>query len=536
MDKETSEIAKLTERISKDPKSKLFVPLAEEYKKTGEIEMAIHVLTEGLKNNPGYVTARSVLGKLLLEKGDLAASQKEFEEVVKAIPDNLMAQRKLGELYALQNRPDEAIQHFRIVLSANPRDAELASLVSDLEAGRDVRPRIHIPTPPPSLEKSVSQGAQAVPPPQTPTPALPARAAAAPAVPVRQGTPAKEAPAPERGAAAMSGRKAQSAAASVSGSPEAEEPEDIMAVEPLEPVSAPPETPMPAPDFLTEQYQEPATASAVVEPVFAETTSIGEREAKELLPDLSDAPIEAEVIGAEVVEEALGSAVAAAASDEVPEKSDDFTTDTLAELYIAQGFYEKAIDIYERMLADRPTSRGLKDKLERVRAMASESGSAAPAASVEEPAKSAITEADVFAEQIDFAPPVETENSVVKTGAFAEPRQPRSAREAAGKRKEENIFDEVGGGGPEVGPGSEPAAESAPDLIAFAPPPPREPSQGKPLFTDFEPREYVPPKDEFEQVVNKAEVTQAASRPSIAAKRETIDRLETWLKNIKKEK
>src|SRR5574341_1988133 len=161
MDKETSEIAKLTERISKDPKSKLFVPLAEEYKKTGDIEMAIHVLTEGLKNNPSYVTARSVLGKLLLEKGDLAASQKEFEEVVKAIPDNLMAQRKLGELYALQNRPDEAIQHFRIVLSANPRDAELASLVSDLEAGRDVRPRIHIPTPPPSPEKSVSQGALA---------------------------------------------------------------------------------------------------------------------------------------------------------------------------------------------------------------------------------------------------------------------------------------------------------------------------------------------------------------------------------------
>ena len=85
MNKETSEIAKLTERISKEPKSKLFVPLAEEYKKTGDIEMAIFVLLEGLKINPGYVTARSVLGKLLLEKGDLAGSQKEFEEVVHAI-------------------------------------------------------------------------------------------------------------------------------------------------------------------------------------------------------------------------------------------------------------------------------------------------------------------------------------------------------------------------------------------------------------------------------------------------------------------
>ncbi len=54
-------------------------------------------------------------------------------------------------------------------------------------------------------------------------------------------------------------------------------------------------------------------------------------------------------------------------------ETDDFTTDTLAELYIAQGFYEKAIEIYERMLADRPNSKLLKDKLANVRAMGSAS-------------------------------------------------------------------------------------------------------------------------------------------------------------------
>ncbi len=86
-----------------------------------------------------------------------------------------------------------------------------------------------------------------------------------------------------------------------------------------------------------------------------------------------------------------------------------------------------------------------------------------------------------------------------------------------------------------MGSGDEPAGK-APDLDAFTPPPSREPSPGKPLFTDFEPREYVPPKDVFEPVEHKVEVTQAALRPSTAAKRETIDRLETWLKNIKKEK
>ncbi len=142
MEKGSSEIAKLTERISKDPKSKLFVPLAEEYKKAGDIEMAIAVLAEGLKNNPGYVTAKSFLGRLLLDQGNLSEAQKEFEEVIKAIPDNVLAQRKLGNIHVLQGRAQEALLFFKAVLAVNPKDPELKALVADIEAGRDVREKI----------------------------------------------------------------------------------------------------------------------------------------------------------------------------------------------------------------------------------------------------------------------------------------------------------------------------------------------------------------------------------------------------------
>jgi hypothetical protein len=131
----------------------------------------------------------------------------------------------------------------------------------------------------------------------------------------------------------------------------------------------------------------------------------------------------------------------------------------------------------------------------------------------------------VFADQIDFAPPAAAE-------VPAEPRQSRSGKEATGKRKEENIFDEVGAEEPAAGPGGRPETGRTP---ASAPSAAREGSQAKPLFTDFEPREYMPPKDEFEPAEQKAGVNQGASRPSKASKRETIVRLETWLKNIKKE-
>ena len=53
-----------------------------------------------------------------------------------------------------------------------------------------------------------------------------------------------------------------------------------------------------------------------------------------------------------------------------PAASDDINTSTLAELYITQGFFEKAIEIYEGMLAESPTNAALQQKLEKIRAMA----------------------------------------------------------------------------------------------------------------------------------------------------------------------
>lgn len=62
------EIEKLKEKVEKDPLSKLFVPLAEEYRKIGMLDEAVSVLLKGLENQPNYMTARVALGKIYLEK------------------------------------------------------------------------------------------------------------------------------------------------------------------------------------------------------------------------------------------------------------------------------------------------------------------------------------------------------------------------------------------------------------------------------------------------------------------------------------
>lgn len=530
MEKESSEIVKLTERISKDPKSKLFVPLAEEYKKIGDLEMAVYVLTEGLKNNPSYVTARAILGRLLLDQGDLAGAQKELLEVVKVIPDNLLAQRKLGDICVLQDRPQDALKHYKIVLALNPRDEEIAALLSDIEAGHDVSARLQQP-------KAQSAGAvaakpqikpqakPAVPSPLKPEPKPQPQQQAAPA-PQAQAAPApapaplveqpvvleKPEPAPipvSPPAAPIEALQAAPAAVEKS-----EEPEEIFLVEPLEKEKTEPE---PEPRIVTsavpatpEPASEPMLFSQEPEPIFSALADQIQEEpvnTVEVAAPVAEAP-RAEAVKPKIIDETPASGLERTA-EPLADKSDDFTTDTLAELYIAQGFYEKAIDIYERMLGDNPNSRGLKDKLTRVREMAS-----ASAGAEEKPS------ADLFAEPQVYSAQDELADAGEKPKFFAEPEKELP---------------------PAIAPTwQEPVKEM--ELESVAPAPEPKAAQPKPIYNDFEPREYAPPMEEpalvetkTAPVEEKAERPRAATKSSTAIRKDTIERLESWLKNIKKE-
>jgi len=127
------DIERLKEKISRDPNSKLFVPLAEEYKKAGMLDEAIEVLTGGLGNQPGYLSARVSLGKIFIERGMLSEARTEFEKVIASIPDNLYAHKKLAEIYRDLGDKDKAIKEFRTVLKLNPLDDWAAASLAEIE-------------------------------------------------------------------------------------------------------------------------------------------------------------------------------------------------------------------------------------------------------------------------------------------------------------------------------------------------------------------------------------------------------------------
>ena len=127
------DIERLKEKISRDPNSKLFVPLAEEYKKAGMLDEAIEVLTSGLENQPGYLSARVSLGKIFIDRGLLHEAQTEFEKVIGAIPDNLYAHKKLAEIYRDLGEKAKAVREFNMVLKLNPLDEWASSSLSEIE-------------------------------------------------------------------------------------------------------------------------------------------------------------------------------------------------------------------------------------------------------------------------------------------------------------------------------------------------------------------------------------------------------------------
>jgi len=128
------DLEKLKKKVEKDPLSKLFVPLAEEYKKLGMIEDAINTLLLGLENQPDYTSARVALGKIYHEKDMLSESRIEFEKAVSSVPDNLLAHKRLAEIYYKQEEFSKAMEENKIILNLNPNDEEAKAMISSLES------------------------------------------------------------------------------------------------------------------------------------------------------------------------------------------------------------------------------------------------------------------------------------------------------------------------------------------------------------------------------------------------------------------
>jgi len=126
------EIDRLATQLAKDPQSKVFMPLAEEYGKVGMWQEAAGVLEDGLQLYPGFITAMVALGRAYDHMGQTTKAKAILEESVKLSPENLRAHRTLIKIYQSQGLNESALQSCAVILAVSPRDEEALSVQSAL--------------------------------------------------------------------------------------------------------------------------------------------------------------------------------------------------------------------------------------------------------------------------------------------------------------------------------------------------------------------------------------------------------------------
>ncbi|MEC4889608.1 MAG: tetratricopeptide repeat protein [Nitrospira sp.] len=131
--------------LAKDPGSKAFIPLAEEYGKAGMWAEAAGVLEDGLKQYPGFITAMVALGRAYDQMGQPTKAKAILEEAIKISPENLRAHRTLAKIYAAEGATEAALRSCTVILAANPSDQESLS----------IRASLGIPPPPAPAAKSI---------------------------------------------------------------------------------------------------------------------------------------------------------------------------------------------------------------------------------------------------------------------------------------------------------------------------------------------------------------------------------------------
>lgn len=143
-------------RFREDPTSRIFAPLSEAYRRMGRIDDAIAICQEGMQHHPDFHGGRVALARCFLDKREFVLAKHELEKVVNVVPENILAQKLLGEACVALKEHNKALRAFRMAHLLSPNDAQLAQKIYELEKARaqQVREEALDKSAPPKLSTS----------------------------------------------------------------------------------------------------------------------------------------------------------------------------------------------------------------------------------------------------------------------------------------------------------------------------------------------------------------------------------------------
>lgn len=129
----SSLLSKYTLMYEKKPRSRVFAPLAETYRKLGMIDEAMKVLKEGIKQHPSYTLGYIVLGHCYFDLQNFEMSYSSTRAFVSQNLENITLQRLFANTCLKLGFLEEALQTFKHLLLLNPKDKFAAENVALLE-------------------------------------------------------------------------------------------------------------------------------------------------------------------------------------------------------------------------------------------------------------------------------------------------------------------------------------------------------------------------------------------------------------------
>jgi hypothetical protein len=131
-----SEIEKLERRYAENPQGLTFAPLAEVYRKNGEVQRALDLLGPGLELHPNYIPASIVLGRCHLDLGDVHAAERAFTHVLALDGENVIALKALADISERLLKFEDAERWLRTLLALDRSNHEAQEQLQRVEVTR----------------------------------------------------------------------------------------------------------------------------------------------------------------------------------------------------------------------------------------------------------------------------------------------------------------------------------------------------------------------------------------------------------------
>ncbi len=132
--KPLSRLDELKKIVAKDPSSRQFLALAEEYRKLGRLREAMETLEHGIQAIPGYVAAYVALGRTYQQMGLPDQAIVAYGSALKFDRENLVAIRQIADAYLKKGEKVEAIKKLKLFRALKSGDPEVEQLIQQLDA------------------------------------------------------------------------------------------------------------------------------------------------------------------------------------------------------------------------------------------------------------------------------------------------------------------------------------------------------------------------------------------------------------------